>query len=397
MEAEVEERTRDLRQAEEALRQAQKMEAIGQLTGGIAHDFNNMLGAVLGGLDLIRRRMAAQRYEEVEKFVELASLSAQRAAALTQRLLAFARRQSLERKRVDVNALTLSMEDLLRRSMGADVVLRLDLDPGAWPALTDANQVESALLNLTINARDAMPDGGTLTITTGNVEIKEPGAAGNFVVLSVSDTGQGMDRETLARAFDPFFTTKPIGAGTGLGLSMVYGFAQQTGGQVTIESEPERGTLVKLFLPRCVQDPSVEDDAPPQHRPPFQHGTILVVEDESALRALVVEHLRDLGFTVHEAGEAAQAIPLLRSRERLDLLLSDVGLPGMNGRQLADLARETRPELNVLFMTGFAEGARERSGFLLPGMNLIAKPFAMDELAAKVLDCLDRPEPPAGI
>jgi PAS domain S-box-containing protein len=393
LEATIEERTRELRTAEDALRQSQKMEAIGQLTGGIAHDFNNILAAITGGLDLTRRRIAAGRADETGKYIEAALTASNRAAALTQRLLAFARRQSLDAKPVDVNGLVASMGDLLRRTTGGSIEIKTRLEPSLGLARTDVNQLESSLLNLAINARDAMPAGGTLTIATTEAaaETLAPDAArelqpGRYVAIEVSDTGAGMSPEVLAKAFDPFFTTKPIGQGTGLGLSMVYGFARQTGGHVRIESLPGKGTTVLLYLPRHHGPrPVAMASGQVVEVPRAEAGeTVLVVEDEQDVRMLVVEVLRDLGYTAIEAQDAKTALPSIEHANRIDLLVTDVGLPGMNGRQLAEIARQHRPGLRVLFITGYAEGALARHGFLEPGMDLIAKPFALDHLAGKI-------------
>ena len=371
-------------QAQEALRQSQKMEAVGQLTGGIAHDFNNMLTGIIGGLDLIRHYIRTGRHADAGRFIEAAITSANRAAALTHRLLAFSRRQPLDLKRVDLNALITSMQELFIRTLGPHIRIESQLAANPWAVSSDENQLESALLNLVINARDAMPDGGTLRIATRNLEVTEPGMLadlppGHYVVLSVSDSGCGMSPKVLASAFEPFFTTKPIGQGTGLGLSMIYGFVRQSGGHVQLTSEAGVGTEVSLYLPlhagsldalpARAEAPSREQGARGEH--------ILVVEDDAAVRLLVVEVLGDLGYQVMEATEANAAMALIQSDARIDLLVSDVGLPGMNGRQLADLARQRRPDLRILFMTGYAAQAAS-SGFLEPGMDLIAKPFSID-------------------
>lgn len=387
-------------QAQEALRQAQKMEAVGQLTGGIAHDFNNMLTGIIGGLDLIQRYNQSGRHGETQRFIDAAITSANRAAALTHRLLAFARRQPLNLKRVDLNALVESMRDLIVRTLGSHILVDALLQPDLWPANSDENQVESALLNLVINARDAMPDGGSLYIATANVTLRqgEVGelAAGRYVTLSVIDSGCGMSPKVLAAAFEPFFTTKPIGQGTGLGLSMIYGFARQAGGHVQLRSEPAKGTEVTLYLPAhhstAVTPPPqvVAEDV--QTVNTTQDEVILVVEDDPAVRLLVLDVVGMLGYRVLEAAEANAAAKIVQSDERIDLLVSDVGLPGMNGRQLADIAREHRPGLPVLFITGYAEQAIS-SGFLEAGMDMISKPFAIDQLAARVRDML-KGQPP---
>lgn len=394
LEQRVEARSADLMRAEEALRQAQKMEAVGQLTGGIAHDFNNMLTGVIGSLDLIERHLANGRMDRVARYIEAASTSAQRAAALTSRLLAFGRRQSLDLKPIDVNALVSGMEDLLNRTLGEQVMLRTHLAADVWAACTDANQLESALLNLCINARDAMPDGGELTIESANTQLDERYVrdhpelvAGDYVVLSVSDTGIGMSAETIEKVFEPFFTTKPVGEGTGLGLSMIYGFARQSGGHVRIYSERGQGTTVKLYVPRF--DGEVEAEGDVQRTTPLGAGeTVMVVEDDASVRLIVLEVLEELGYHAIEAVDARAAIPILESRRRVDLLVTDVGLPGMNGRQLAEVARQSRPGLRVLFVTGYAENAAVRGGFLEGGMEMMTKPFAVDALATKIREML---------
>lgn len=379
--------------AEDALRHAQKMEAVGQLTGGIAHDFNNMLTGIIGSLDLMQRYITAGRSEEIGRFIEAAVSSAHRAAALTHRLLAFSRRQSLDRRPLDPNQLVASLEDLFRRTKGAHIRLNVQLGQDIWPVNTDASQLENALLNLVINARDAMPDGGEILIETANsyldgtdITTLEPVKAGDYVMLGVCDNGTGMAPKILAKAFDPFFTTKPIGQGTGLGLSMIYGFAQQSGGHVTIQSEPGQGTCVRLYLPR-LHGTSLESSLPASlgEAPVAQAGeAVVVVEDDLAVRMLVVNLLDELGYTAHQAADARTALPLLESDLRVDLLVTDVGLPGMNGRQLAEIARQHRPGLKVLFMTGYAEKASERQGFLEDGMDMVAKPFSIDLLATKI-------------
>ncbi|WP_339494816.1 ATP-binding protein [Pseudomonas sp. EA_35y_Pfl1_P108] len=379
--------------AEDALRHAQKMEAVGQLTGGIAHDFNNMLTGIIGSLDLMQRYITAGRSDEIGRFTDAAVSSAHRAAALTHRLLAFSRRQSLDRRPLNPNQLVTSLEDLFRRTTGAHISLKVQLGHDIWPVNTDASQLENALLNLVINARDAMHDGGEILIETANsyldgsdITTLEPVKAGDYVMLGVCDNGTGMAPKILAKAFDPFFTTKPIGQGTGLGLSMIYGFAQQSGGHVTIQSEPGQGTCVRLYLPR-LYGTSLESSQPPHlsEAPLALAGeAVVVVEDDPAVRMLVVNVLDELGYTAHQAADARAALPLLESDLRVDLLVTDVGLPGMNGRQLAEIARQQRPGLKVLFMTGYAEKAAERQGFLEDGMNMVAKPFSIDLLATTI-------------
>ncbi len=403
LECRVAERTRELasinellqremaerEQAQEALRHAQKMDAIGQLTGGIAHDFNNMLTGVLGALDLIQRRIAAGRVGEIDRYIHVAVTSANRAAALTHRLLAFARRQSLNNRNVDVNHMVTSMEELLRRTTGESIELSIELERDLRQTHTDEHQLENALLNLVINARDAMPEGGQLIVRSRNVDIRAPQglvSPGDYVQLSIEDTGCGMAADVIERAFDPFFTTKPIGQGTGLGLSMVYGFIKQAGGHVVIDSAEGRGTRINLYLP-CKVKEAVRDvaEAGAAHSPRAVEGErVLVVEDEDAVRMLVIDVLRELGYSTLEASDAKAALPMLQGPERIDLLITDVGLPGMNGRQLAEIARQQRPALQVLFITGYAPSAENRSDFLDPGMDMLAKPFSVDELALRV-------------
>jgi PAS domain S-box-containing protein len=379
--------------AEDALRHAQKMEAVGQLTGGIAHDFNNMLTGIIGSLDLMQRYIAEGRTEEIGRFTEAAVSSANRAAALTHRLLAFSRRQSLDRKPLNANDLIHSLEDLLRRTKGDHIELMLQLTEDAWPVSTDVSQLENALLNLVINARDAMPDGGELRIETANVFLDssdintlEPVKAGDYLMIAVNDNGTGMTPKVLAKAFDPFFTTKPIGQGTGLGLSMIYGFAQQSGGHVSLFSLPGQGTSVRLYLPRlhAMEQEDVLQPIISEAPPAIAGETVVLVEDDPAVRMLVLNLLKELGYHAHEAEDAKSALPLLESGMRVDLLVTDVGLPGMNGRQLAEIARQHRPGLKVLFMTGYAQMAAERQGFLEEGMDMVAKPFSIDLLAHKI-------------
>ncbi len=386
-----------LRETEERLRQSQKMEALGQLTGGIAHDFNNLLQGISGSIEVVRKRIAAGRMDDVDRFMDSANNAAHRAAALIHRLLAFARRQSLDSRQVDVNRLVGSMEELLRRTLGENIGLNVVVSEGVWPAHSDENQLESAILNLAINARDAMPKGGTLTIETRNATMDDAYAreteglqAGDYAAIRVTDTGTGMPADVLAKVFEPFFTTKPIGQGTGLGLSMIYGFAKQSGGHVRIQSTVGQGTTVSLYLPRHAVDEAAGDAAPETVDPAQSEGeTVMVIEDDAAVRMIVIDELNELGYKTLEAVDATSAIPLLESARKIDLLISDVGLPGMNGRQIAEIARQHRPGLRVLFMTGYAENAASRSDFLAPGMQMIPKPFAMDDLAARIRDMLD--------
>jgi PAS domain S-box-containing protein len=381
-----------LAKTQEALRQSQKMEALGQLTGGIAHDFNNLLTGILGAMDIMKRRIASGRLDDVQRFMDAASVSAHRAAALTHRLLAFARRQPLDPRPIDVNQLILDMEDLLRRSVGEKVVLELKLTPDLWPAVTDENQLENALLNLVINGRDAMPDGGRIVIESTSIVLEASATSaqyeidpGDYTVICVTDTGTGMTPEVLAQVFDPFFTTKPIGQGTGLGLSMVFGFAKQSRGHVRIESELGHGTTVRLYLPRHDQAETPRSDVPVPHELPHGDGeTVLLVEDEPSVRLLLAEVLRELGYASIEAADAEAALPLIASDRRLDLLITDVGLPGISGRKLADLARGHRPALKVLFVTGYAEHAAKRADFLAPGMEMVTKPFSLEDVALTI-------------
>jgi PAS domain S-box-containing protein len=379
-----------LRQAEEQLRQSQKMEAVGQLTGGLAHDFNNLLTGITGSLELLNTRVSQGRINEIDRYVTAAQGASKRAAALTHRLLAFSRRQTLDPKPTDVNRLVASMEELVRRTVGPEVAVETVAAGGLWTTLVDPNQHENALLNLCINARDAMPDGGRLTIETGNKWLDHRAARdrdlppGQYVTLCVSDTGTGMTPEVARRAFDPFFTTKPIGMGTGLGLSMIYGFVRQSGGQARIYSEPGQGAMVCLYLPRFIGAAENADvPAEPAEAPRAEQGeTVLVVDDEPTVRMLVAEVLEDLGYTAIEAADGAAGLKVLQSMARIDLLVTDVGLPGgMNGRQVADAARALRPGLKVLFITGYAENAVLGHGHLDPGMHVLTKPFAMEVLA----------------
>ncbi|MDI2142247.1 MULTISPECIES: ATP-binding protein [unclassified Pseudomonas] len=396
LEQQVEERTAQLRHNEEALRQSQKMEAVGQLTGGIAHDFNNMLTGIIGSLELMRRRLARGRTDDLDSLIDLGVTSANRAAGLTHRLLAFSRRQSLDSKAVQMNDLVRSMGELLQRSLNESIQLDMRLHEQLWVAEADPNQLESALLNLVINARDAMPDGGNLVVETGNQVLDRDFTAtysnlspGDYVVLSVTDNGCGMPQSVINRAFDPFFTTKPIGQGTGLGLSMIYGFSKQSGGHVSIDSEIDQGTTVKLYLPRFQGESLPHTVVDMEQAPDAVEGeTVLIVEDDPAVRVLISAVLSELGYGFVEASDADGAVPILDSAQRIDLLISDVGLPGMNGRQLAEIGRQYRPELKVLFITGYAEHAAVRGGFLDPGMQMITKPFTFDLLTAKVREMI---------
>ncbi len=394
LEAEMAERQK----AEEQLRQAQKMEAVGQLTGGLAHDFNNLLTGITGSLELLATRIGQGRLADAARYIAAAQGAAGRAAALTHRLLAFSRRQTLAPETVDVNRLVLGMEELIRRTVGPGVAVVMACADDLWPVLVDPNQLENALLNLCINARDAMPDGGTLTVGTANRWVDEQAGrlhelpAGQYVSLCVGDTGTGMTPEVMARAFDPFFTTKPLGQGTGLGLSMIYGFARQSNGQVRISSTPGTGTAMHLYLPRhrgiaAERGVGGETVVP---RPADAGWTVLLVDDEPTVRMLVTDALEELGYTALEAADGAAGLDILRQDRRIDLLITDVGLPGgMNGRQVADAARVGRPGLRVLFITGYAESAVLDAGRLEPGMHILTKPFAMDALGRRIRQLIE--------
>ncbi len=388
----------ELAATQEALRQSQKMEAVGQLTGGLAHDFNNLLTGISGSLDLLQKRVAQGRIGEVDRYVVAAQGAAKRAAALTHRLLAFSRRQTLDPKPTDVNRLVHDMADLIRRTVGPAVHLEVVGAVGLWTALVDSHQLENALLNLCINARDAMPDGGRLTVETGNKWMDDRAGKerdlppGQYLSLCVSDTGTGMPSDVIERAFEPFFTTKPLGQGTGLGLSMIYGFARQSGGQVRIYSEMGEGTMVCVYLPRHYGEGEHHDDNARQNgeTPRAIEGeTVLVIDDEPTVRMLVADVLSDLGYGAIEAEDGPSGLRALQAAVRVDLLVTDVGLPGgMNGRQVADAARALRPGLKVLFITGYAENAAVGNGHLEPGMAVLTKPFAMDDLAGKIRDLI---------
>ena len=385
---------------EETLRQSQKMEAVGQLTGGLAHDFNNLLTGITGSLEMLQNRLSQGRLTDLDRYITAAQGAAKRAAALTHRLLAFSRRQTLAPKPTDVNRLITGMEEMIRRTAGPEIATEVVTAGGLWNTLIDPNQLENALLNLCINARDAMPEGGRLTIETGNKWLDAHAAPdrdlppGQYVTLCVSDTGTGMPPEVIRRAFDPFFTTKPIGMGTGLGLSMVYGFVRQSGGQARIYSESGQGTMVCLYLPRQFGGAeTVKEAADLMGAPRTEQGeTVLVVDDEPTVRMLVSDALRDLGYIAIEVADGAAGLRVLQSDARIDLLVTDVGLPGgMNGRQVADAARALRPGLKVLFITGYAENAVLSHGHLDPGMHVVTKPFAMDALATRVKELITAP------
>jgi PAS domain S-box-containing protein len=397
LEQRVDQRTRELMETEAALRQSQKMEAVGQLTGGLAHDFNNLLTGISGSLELMKMRMNQGRPADLERYVAIAQNAATRAASLTHRLLAFSRRQTLAPKPTDIKQLVSGLEELIQRTVGPAITIETVNAAGLWPSLIDASQLENSILNLCLNARDAMPDGGKITLETGNRWMdlrtaRERGLeAGQYVSLCVTDTGTGMPADVVAKAFDPFFTTKPIGLGTGLGLSMIYGFAQQSGGAVHIYSEVGKGTTVCIYLPRYLgESDQVDDLLPPDDAPRSLRGeTVLVVDDEPTVRVLVTEVLGDLGYCPLEAEDGAQGLRILNTDTRVDLLVTDVGLPGgMNGRQLADAARVQRPDLKVLFITGYAENAVLSHGHLDPGMHVLTKPFSIDDLAGRIRDLI---------
>ncbi|MBA1272203.1 response regulator [Pseudomonas azotifigens] len=398
LESLVAERTAELLKSEELLRQSQKMEAVGQLTGGLAHDFNNLLSGISGSLELLSKRLQQGRLNDLPRYLDAAQGASRRAAALTHRLLAFSRRQTLDPRPTDVNCLVDSMEDLVRRTMGPEVVIEVIRAPGLWSTLVDSNQLENTLLNLCINARDAMPSGGKLTVETANRWLDTDAAreldvpAGRYVSLSVTDTGSGMPPEVLSKAFDPFFTTKPLGMGTGLGLSMIYGFARQSGGQVVIRSRLDEGTQVSVLLPRHFQQAGTAEHAPMHGEPPraVAGQTVLVVDDEPTIRMLVCEILEELGYAAIEAEDGASGLKVLQSDQRIDLLVSDVGLPGgMNGRQMADAARVGRPDLKVLFITGYAETAAAiGSTHLETGMYVMTKPFDIEALAVRIKELI---------
>ena len=405
LEQRVEQRTKELTEAHEALRQAQKMEAVGQLTGGIAHDFNNLLAGISGSLELIERRLAEGRTAGLDRFITGAQSSARRASALTQRLLAFSRRQTLDPKPIDANRLIHGIEELIRRTIGPQITLEVVGAGGLWTTRVDPAQLESALLNLAINARDAMPEGGRITIETANKWLDARAAPerdrspGQYISICVTDTGTGIPRDVIERVFDPFFTTKPIGKGTGLGLSMVHGFVRQSGGQVRVYSETgdcatrgtTQGTTMCLYLPRHL-GAAIDDNAPPEPVVAAHGGgrTVLVIDDEPMVRMLIVEVLDEAGFRALEADDGPSGLQLLEQHPDIALLVTDVGLPGgMNGRQVADAARQNRPDLRVLFVTGYAENAAVGNGLLDPGMEIITKPFVMTELAAKISEMID--------
>jgi PAS domain S-box-containing protein len=415
LEERVKERSRELeaefearQKAEEALRQAQKIEAVGQLTGGIAHDFNNLLTIVVGGLEAIGRQLStlppSAAASRISRARDMALQGAHRAVTLTSRLLAFSRQQPLAPQALDANRLVADICELLRRTLGEAVALETVLAGGLWPTFADSNQLENAVLNLALNARDAMPNGGKLTIETANFyldeayvqDLAEPVTQGQYVMIAVADTGLGMDEATLEKAFEPFFTTKEVGRGTGLGLSQVYGFVRQSSGHLKIYSEVGEGTTVKIYLPRHrgETDSVKHEDRPTGAARAIGRETILVVEDDAALRAYTAESLRELGYRVLEAANGAAALDILGNDSEVDLLFTDVVMPGgTNGRQLANEATRRRPNLKVLFTTGYTRNAIVHHGRLDPGVHLVSKPFSFAELATRIrarLDAADR-------
>lgn len=399
LEARVEQALAEREQAEAALRQAQKMEAVGHLTGGLAHDFNNLLAGISGAFEMIGVRLAQGRTADVERYLDAGKGATRRAAALTHRLLAFSRRQTLSPRPVVVNRLLADFAELVRRTVGPAIEVQTVQAGGLWPAMVDANQLENALLNLCINARDAMPTGGTITIETANRWLDDRTArehgldAGQYVTICVSDTGTGIEKDLLDRVFDPFFTTKPMGQGTGLGLSMVYGFARQSNGHVRIYSEVGQGTMVCVYLPRHRGEADEGAEPAASVVASAEAGeTVLVIDDEPSVRMLIVDALSDMGYACVEAGDGPSGLRLLESRERIDLLITDVGLPGgLNGRQVADAARAARPDLRILFVTGYAENAVLNHGHIEHGMEVLTKPFGVEDLRRRVATLVRSP------
>jgi PAS domain S-box-containing protein len=382
-----------LEHSRELLFQSQKMEAVGQLTGGLAHDFNNLLTGIAGNLELMKRRIAQGRFADIDRFMTGAQDAASRAAALTHRLLAFARRQTLDPKLINPSLLIANLRDLLQRTIGPTIELETVGVTDLGSALCDPHQLENAILNLCINARDAMPDGGRITLETAGATLNDHDARardmdpGQYIVIGVTDTGTGIPSDVLAHVFEPFFTTKPAGQGTGLGLSMIYGFAKQSGGQVLIDSREGGGTTVRIYLPQHSGNTDAEAQPDrlaevPQAR---SDETILIVDDEPTVRTVITEVLSELGYAAIEVSDGASGLKVLQSDVRIDLLITDVGLSGgLNGRQMADAARLSRPKLPVLFITGYAESVAIGTGALAPGMHLMAKPFAMEALASRI-------------
>ncbi|ARP80751.1 hypothetical protein CAL12_07810 [Bordetella genomosp. 8] len=390
------EATAELGLAQEALRQSQKMEAVGQLTGGIAHDFNNLLTGIMGALQLMQKRLERGQPMDMLRYTDMAMESAKRAAALTHRLLAFSRRQPLAPKPTQPNRLVGNLTELFERTLGERIALEVDLQADLWNVLCDAHQLENAILNLVINARDAMPDGGTLTITTRNVDLDNIAVAraviltaGEYVCISVADTGLGMPAEVAAKAFEPFFSTKPQGEGTGLGLSMVYGFVRQSGGHTDLDSRPGEGTAIRMYLPRYA-GPLVEESAAgtlqdgPAPRPPPRHPLVLVVEDDPRVRNLLVEVLQDQQCRVVEAADGLSGLRILQETPSIQLVLSDIGLPGMDGRLMVEKARASNPGLKVILMTGYAQSLALTEGLREPGIELVTKPFGIDEITRRI-------------
>lgn len=399
LESRVEIRTLELMRTEEALRQSQKMEAVGQLTGGLAHDFNNLLAGISGALELTQIKLQQERFSDIARYTTLAQSAVKRASALTHRLLAFSRRQTLDPKPTNVNKLVNGMLEMIQRTVGPAIEIKVLSAANLWTALVDPSQLENALLNLCINARDAMPEGGHIVIETANESINAIVAhqhnmpTGNYLKLCVTDTGSGMPPEVVERVFEPFFTTKPLGEGTGLGLSMIYGFAQQSGGRVHIDSRLGHGTQVCVYLPQhdseAIEETKVNSAVA---LPQTDCGaTVLVVDDEPTVRALIADILDEMGYTTIEAGDSAAGLKILQSNVQIDLLVSDVGLPGgMNGRQMADAARVFRPELDVLFITGYAESAVFSNAELEPGMSVMTKPFSVEVIAQRIRKIVER-------
>ena len=381
--------------SEEKLRRSQRMETVGHLTGGVAHDFNNLLTVLVGNLDLLEDHIAQDAEAEILR--ASAMKAAERGADLTQRLLAFSRKQVLNPKPVDINALLTGSVEIMRRTLGEDIDIEVKVSPGLWKAVVDAGQLENAMLNLTLNARDAMPRGGRLTIETRNIDLdkdyaraREEVTAGAYVMIAVSDDGVGMPPEVVERAFEPFFTTKEVGTGSGLGLSMVYGFAKQSGGHLAIYSEVGEGTTVKLFLPKAADGAKATAARRRDSTSPGGGETILVVEDDADVRAVIVAGLRSLGYTVHEAGYGQQALDVLDDAYRFDLLITDVVLPGdMHGRDVAREVARLMPGIKVLYMSGYAENSIIHQGRLDPGVRLLMKPYRQEALAQAVRDALD--------
>jgi PAS domain S-box-containing protein len=391
-------RTHELQAAEEQLRQSQKMEAVGQLTGGLTHDFNNLLAIISASLEQLQTQLARGQLHHLEHYVAAAQTASKRAASLAHRLLSFARRQILTPKALDINQLVVGMEDLVRRTMGPQTAVEVSVPSDLWITLVDPNQLENALLNLCINAHHAMPAGGRLTIKTGNISLDEKMAAvhelpaGQYVSLRVTDTGTGIAPEMIKRVFEPFFTTKPVGQGSGLGLSMVYGFARRAGGQVWMDSEPGKGTTVCLYLPRHMGEAEHVATSAELAETPHAHpgGTVLVVDDEPTLRDLVSEALKDLGYTTLEAADGAAGLKVLQSEVHIDLLISDVGLPGgMDGYQMVEIARASHPDLKVLYMTGYDDILVPAPDHSEPDRLVLTKPFAMRELANRIKEIID--------